>query len=160
MPEDFFAEEARIARQALRNLTMDTAKTLQRDADIRPLVTKRPWASLAAAAGGGLVAGYLLTPRRKSAEEKARLRAIKLEHRMDKKAESSGGGILGSLVDAVKPAINTLAASAAGMIFQNVQNSAAEQGAQHAAKEAAEQVHQRYQGPPPAHYPDMPHDRM
>lgn len=159
MPEDFFAEEARIARKALRHLTMDTGKTLQRDIDIRPLVAKRPWASLAAAAGGGLVAGYLLTPRRKSAEEKARLRAIKHEHRVEKKAESSGG-ILGSLVDAVKPALNTLAASAAGMIFQNVQNTAAEQGAQHGAKEAAEQVHQAYQGPPAGGSPDMPYDRF
>lgn len=145
MPEDFFTEEARIARQALRNLAMETGKTLQRDADIRPLITKRPFASLAAAAGGGLVAGLLLTPRRKSAEEKARIRALRQEaHAQKKVAETSGHGLMGSLVDAVKPALNTLAASAAGMIFQNVQNSSQEQ----AAHAAAEHVSQAYQGPP------------
>lgn len=128
MPEDFFAEETRNARQALRNLTRQTGEAIKRDVDISPLIAKRPFVSVAAAAAGGAVAGFLLTPRRKSPEAKAILRVLRDQrhaHKKEGKEHDSGHGVLNTVVDALKPALNTVAASVAGMIFHNVRDSRA-----------------------------------
>lgn len=112
--QDFFTEEAKMARSALRNLVKDTGKKLQKDGDVRPLIQQRPWISMLAAAAGGMVTGYLVTPPRLEPEEKRRLRAIRKHrkhghpHRFQKK-----------LTDAVTPALRTFAATAAGALFQN-----------------------------------------
>ncbi len=114
--QDFFSEEARMARAALRNLVKQTGEKLQQDSDPRPLIRQRPWISLLAAVGGGMVAGYMVTPPRIDAEEKRRLRALrKLRKRR------SADRLQKSIVGAIAPALRTFAATAAGALVHNFQ---------------------------------------
>lgn len=117
--DDFFAEEARMARSALRNLVKDAGSKIAKDSDVRPLIRKRPLIALLAAAGGGFVTGYVATPARLDPEQKRRLRAFRKvrkhhsSHRLQK-----------GITSAVGPALRSFAATAAGMLFHNVQQGA------------------------------------
>ena len=65
MPDDFFAQEQKkMAVDAIKNCCREAWQVVQQDTNLKPLIRERPLASLAAAAAGGLVAGYLLTPPR------------------------------------------------------------------------------------------------
>jgi len=156
MPDqDFFAEEARLARSALRNLAKETQAKVQKHSDIRPLIKNRPWVSLLSAFAGGLVGGYLVTPPRPSPEEKQRNREEKRQKSQQRKAkkQSTSGRIEQQLANAVTPALRTFAATAAGALFHNFQ-----QGAAHSNGHAP-----AAQQPAPAaddEYADIPHQRM
>ena len=62
MPDDFFAEEQKTAIRAMANCCRESWQVIKQDTNLEPLIRKRPLISLAAAAAGGLIAGYMLTP--------------------------------------------------------------------------------------------------
>lgn len=124
MPDqDFFAEETRLARSALRNLAKETTAKVQQHSDILPLIKKRPWISLLSAFGGGLVGGYLVTPPRPSPEDRRRKHEAKQQRQAKK--QSASGRIEQQLANAVTPALRTFAATAAGALFHNFQQGGA-----------------------------------
>ena len=123
--QDFFAEEARLARSALRNLAKEAQLKIQKHGDIRPLIKKRPWISLLSAFGGGIVTGFLATPARRAPEEEKKRRELKEEKKQERKAQK--GSILErNFASAFTPALRTFAATAAGALFHNFQQGDAE----------------------------------
>lgn len=119
MPEDFFQQEQKAALQAMKNCCREAWQVVQQDTNLKPLIRKRPLVSLAAAAAGGLVAGYLLTPPqggrpKREPREGGEREGKKRRHR----------GFLVTLEDelagAITPTLRTLAASTAGALFSGV----------------------------------------
>lgn len=142
MPEqDFFAEEAKMARSALRNLVKQTGQKVQEDSDVRPLIRQRPWIALLAAAGGGLVTGYMVTPPRLSPEEKRRLRAI----RKSRSKKHKGHHLQKQFASAFSPALRTFAATAAGALFHNFQQGSVNDDHQQSGDEYSSIPQQRIQ---------------
>ena len=139
MAEDFFEQETRETRAALRNCLKESWESVERNTDIRPLIKQRPYVSILAAAAGGLVAGYLVTPPRRSPEEQRKRHEQKQQNKARKKPSSHP--MAGTLLGALNPALRTFAATAAGAMFHGAQNNPAEH----------EQAH---------NHPDIPHHRI
>lgn len=119
MPDDFFAEEQKMAVRAMINCCRESWQIIERDTNITPLIRKRPLASLAAAAAGGLVAGYLLTP-----PGSTKPQPPPRNHKRNGKAKPQHKGFLirleQELTHAVVPVLRTFAASSAGAMFSDV----------------------------------------
>lgn len=119
MPDDFFAEEQKTAIRAMANCCRDAWQTIEQDTNLKPLIRKRPLASLAAAAAGGLIAGYMLTPPpNRKAQQGPR------NQKRNGKARPEHKGFLVRLEEelshAVVPVLRTFAASSAGAMFSEV----------------------------------------
>lgn len=152
MPEDFFTEESRRARSALRQAVKEAGQSLQEKSDISPLVRQRPFISLAAAATGGAIAGFLMIPKRRTPEEKAKRRQDKQEKKRQegqkeqKLHKQEHQGILGllqvQLMHALTPALRSFASSAAGSVFHHAQEPPG------------------HDGPHEGEFSDLPHHRV
>ncbi|GEM_PF-5432800 len=138
MPDDFFAQEQKMATRALLTCYREAWQAIEQDTKIKPLIQKRPLTSIAVAAAGGLVAGYLLTPRRgrrPASPPPANLSpsAVRPEHH----------GLLVTLekelASAIMPALRTLAVSTAGMVFSEM----------HQGKTNGKSSHEQGQDDPP-----------
>lgn len=70
MPENLFNRETQQTLQAMKKLLAEAKVRIEQDTDVRRLIRKRPLASLAAAAGGGMVTGYLAAPRKQAPGQK------------------------------------------------------------------------------------------
>jgi hypothetical protein len=115
---DFFKEETQAALNAIKRRSVQTLDSLKKNTDLRPWIRQRPKASLAAAAAGGLVAGYLLTPPRKSEQQKQRERAVRAGRPDGRRTFSSH--LESEVFRAIRPALRAFAASAAGVLLANV----------------------------------------
>ena len=123
--QDFFAEEARLARSALRNLAAEAGAKIQKHGDIRPLIKQRPWISLLSGFGGGVVTGFLVTPPRRAPDEQKKRREVREEKKQERKAQK--GSILErNFASAITSALRTFAATAAGALFHNFQQGGGE----------------------------------
>lgn len=119
MPDDFFAEEQKMAVRAMLNCCRDTWQVIEQDTNIKPLIRQRPLASLAVAATGGLVAGYLLGQPRKRKPEQVPHNG-KRNGKTKPKHRSFLLRLEDELAHAVLPVLRTFAASSAGAMFSEI----------------------------------------
>jgi hypothetical protein len=117
--EDFFTQETRMARAALTSLLQQTRERINQHTDIRPLIRRRPWSSLLAAFSGGMVSGYLLTPRPRSAAEKAARKEEKKKAAQAHPHRTAAESIQEHLIASLTPAIGAFASAAAAALFHH-----------------------------------------
>lgn len=120
MPDDFFQQEQKMAVQAMTNCCREAWEVMKQDTNINPLIRQRPLTSLAAAAVGGLVAGYLLTPPRGGRPKHDDHDHHDDEHRGGKKRKEHRGFLVtleDELASAITPTLRTFAATTAGALF-------------------------------------------
>ena len=140
MPDDFLAQEQKMAVRALKNCYRDAWEAIEQDTRITPLIRKRPWSSLAVAVAGGVMAGYLLLPRRGMRSMRATHSGVDAGE-MGQKHRGFRSVLERELVRAVVPMLRVLAASAGRIIFGDPSHGAAHE-------ESADETQQRVQPPP------------
>ncbi len=116
MPDDFFTQQQKMATRAMVKCCSETWQVIEQDTNIKPLIRKRPLASVAIAVAGGLAAGYLLTPSRGG-------RRARHQHINGHTAEHRGlmAMLERQLASALLPLLKTAVASAVGLAFANIQ---------------------------------------
>lgn len=117
---DFFQEQTQLALNAIKRRSMQTLNSLEKAADLRPWIQQRPKASLAAAAAGGLVAGFLLTPSpNKPLKQKDIERAV-AKATQTQRHQTFASHLESEVFRALRPALRAFAGSAAGALFANM----------------------------------------
>jgi len=139
MPDDFLREEMAAAKAAIRRLKSRAIYTVKRNTDVRPYIAERPFVSVLGAAAGGIVAGWLVTPRRKTPEEKQRMR----EMRKSKRHYRASDILLRQVLGAISPAIQAFAAATASSLFH---------------RDGSREAHERHNGE--AERAEQPHDQQ